>query len=453
MRFIENDDALCAHGNREARKELLAIADAAIEGVQPERLISTRLTRDGSRLCIGDIEYDLDDVEDVIVIGVGKGSAAVVAAVLGVLDGRVDDGLVVEKHGQGTPIDGATLPVLEAGHPIPDTASRTAADRVGELADRAGPEDLVCWCITGGASALLAAPAGELTLAELATTTERLLDAGVPIQALNTVRKHLSTIKGGRLATRCAPATTVSLIVVDEVAGDPWGPTVPDETTYADALGVLKRYELTETVPTAVVEHLNDGRTGRYTETPDDAEFGTLPARSVVLADGTTVCGAAQEAAEDHGYTAMVLSTTIEGEASTVGTVHGGIAREIATHSRPIEPPCVVISGGETTVTVDGDGAGGPNQEFALGLARSIDGLESVTGLGIDTDGTDGPTPVAGGLVDGQTVERAADHGIDLLAALGENDAMGALAELGDAIRTVPTGTNLMDLRLVLVEA
>ncbi|MFB6299594.1 MAG: glycerate kinase [Halobacteriales archaeon] len=452
MQFIENDAALCAHGNRTARRRLLEIADAAIAAVQPAQLVPQRLTHTGTQLRVGDTEYNLERIENLFVIGVGKGSLALVEAVIDELDTPIEDGIVVEKQGQGGAIETTAIEIMEAGHPVPNTDSLTAADRVQRVAERAGPDDLVLCCITGGASALLAAPAGELTIDDLATTTEQLLEAGVPIQALNAVRKHLSAIKGGRLALQCAPAAVASLIVVDEVAGDPWGPTVPDETTHEAALDVLTDYDLKEAIPTAVVDHLVDGVTGGYPETPDPTTFAELSMDATILADGTSVCEAAKHAAAERDFPAAILSTTIEGEASTVGTVHGGIAREIMIHGRPIEPPCVVISGGEMTVTVTGDGTGGPNQEFALGLAQAIDGLADITGLSIDTDGTDGPTPIAGGLVDGQTVERATDRGIDLQTKLRENDTMDALIGLEDAVRTTPTGTNLMDLRMLLIE-
>jgi glycerate-2-kinase len=412
------------------------------------------VARRGETLVVDDRSYDLGAVEEVFLVGAGKGSLALVEAVRDVLGDRPSRGVVVEKRGQGG--DGGPsadgLEVLEAGHPVPDEAGHRAARRVLELAHAAGEDDLVLVCVTGGASALLPLPVAGLGLGDLAETTRLLLESGAPIEDVNTVRKHLSRLKGGRLTETIQPATTVSLIVVDEVAGEPWGPTVPDPTTFADAVRALEKHGLWDRVPGSVREHLETNRDRTENETPSPEAFATFETQAVVLADAGDVCEAACERARDRGVDAMLLSTVIEGESREVGTCLAGVAKEVALRGRPVEPPCAIVSGGETTVTVGDDaGEGGPNQEFALGVALGIAGHAEIAAVAIGTDGTDGPTDLAGGLVDGGTVERARRRGLDLYEALRGHDAANALRELGDAVYTGPTGTNVMDLRVILV--
>ena len=451
---VENREALCGHGDREARAFLLDVVDEALAGVHPDRLVPGRVTlRDGT-LRVDGRSYDLDAVDDVLVVGAGKGSLALVRAVSDVLGDRLSGGVVVEKRGQvggeGAVPDG--VEAHEAGHPIPDEAGHRAARRVVEIAEGAGENDLVLACVTGGASALLALPVAGITLDELADTTRLLLESGAPIEDVNTVRKHLSRVKGGRLAATIDPATTVSPIIVDEVAGEPWGPTVPDSTTFADAIRALEKHALWERVPGSVREHLDANRDRPEKETPSPEAFEPLETQAVVLADGGDACEAACAAARERGVEPMLLSTTLEGESREVGTCLAGIAREVAASGRPAEPPCLLVSGGETTVTVGEDaGEGGPNQEFALGLALGIDGIERVAGVAVGTDGTDGPTDLAGGLVDAETAERADRLGVGLHRALRAHDSSTALRALDDAVRTGPTGTNVMDLRAILV--
>jgi glycerate-2-kinase len=460
MAPVENREALCSHGDAAAREFLLDVVDGALAAVHPDRLVPERIALDGETLVVDGRRYDLGSVDRVLVVGAGKGSLALVRALSSVLGDRLSGGIVVEKRGvdddgdegenaQGVVPDG--VEVREAGHPIPDEAGRRAARAVTDLAESAGEKDLVLACITGGASALLPLPVPGITLDELAETTRALLEAGAPIEDVNAVRKHLSRIKGGRLAEAIHPATTVSLIVVDEVAGEPWGPTVPDPTTFADAVRALERHGLRDRVPRSVVDYLTGSRDTPDRETPTPDSFEAFDTHAVVLADAGDVCEAACERAEALGVRAMLLSTVLEGESREVGTCLAGVAKEVAASGRPVEPPCAIVSGGETTVTVGEDaGEGGPNQEFALGFALGVAGLDAAA-VAVGTDGTDGPTDLAGGLVDGGTAGRAEGVGIDLHRALRKHDAANALRELGDAVYTGPTGTNVMDLRIVLV--
>jgi hydroxypyruvate reductase len=453
---FRNREALTDHGDRAARETLLAVAERAVEAVHPRNTVPAAVERDGDRLTVADCRYDLSAVRDVYVIAAGKGSAATVAALAERVGDRLTAGVVAEKaDGGGEPGVEAGLPDaverVAAGHPLPTEESRHAGERALELADRAGEADLVIACITGGASATMVAPAAGLSVTELRTTTDLLLRAGLPIDAVNTVRRHCSRLKGGRLAERVAPARLATLVVVDEVAGRPWGPTVPDDTTYADALGALSDAGLTDELPAAVLEHLRAGRDGERPETP--AAVGT-DATTSVLADASDACDAAADRARELGYEPLVLSTAIEGESREAATVVGGVAREVVRHGRPVAPPCVLVTGGETTVTVGPDaGEGGPNQEFALASAVACADLEGVVTLALGTDGTDGPTDAAGGLVDSSTVPRLADRGIDPERRLRRHDSTPALRAVDDAVLTGPTGTNVMDLRLTLVRA
>ncbi|MEF8841465.1 MAG: glycerate kinase [Haloarculaceae archaeon] len=449
---VDNREALCSHGDATSRELLVDVVDGALEAVHPDRLVSERLTLRGDTLSVDDRVYDLDAVEDVFVVGAGKGSLALARAVSDALGERLSGGVVVEKRGEGHGTGLDSVEVLEAGHPIPDEASHRAARAVMGLAHDAGEDDLVVACITGGASALLALPVDGIGVEDLAETTRLLLEAGAPIEDVNAVRKHLSRIKGGRLAEAIHPARTLSPVIVDEVAGEPWGPTVPDPTTFDDALRALEKHGLDDRIPESVAAHLAESRDRPERETPTVEAFEALRTQAVVLADAGDVCEAACERAEERGVGAMLLSTVLEGESREVGTCLAGVTKEVATSGRPAEPPCAIVSGGETTVTVvEEAGEGGPNQEFALGLALGITGHDAVAAIAVGTDGTDGPTDVAGGLVDGGTVERAERRGVDLHRALRNHDSTGALRELGDAVYTGPTGTNLMDLRVILV--
>lgn len=449
--MIENGAILTDHGNRVARSSLIEVCEGTLTRIHPESLVMAQVERDDNTLVVDGKQYDLADLDRIFVIGAGKGSAAVVDAVRGQIGDQLTDGVVVEKHGQATPIAGVS--VVEAGHPIPDESGLTATESVLALADRADENDLVIVCITGGTSAQLVAPPDGVSLVDLATLTESMLYAGLPIEEINAVRKHVSSVKGGRLLERILPATCISLVTVDEVAGEPWGPTVLDETTYKDAVEVLRKRSLWDAAPKSIRAHLKGGLHGAVTETPGPSDIQAARGQTVVLAGATDLCDAAMTEAEQLGFNATVLSSVLEGESRTVGTVLAAVAREIAERDRPIETPCVVISGGETTVTVEDEaGRGGPNQELALQFAIQTADRDDLALMAIGTDGTDGPTDIAGGLVDGTTAGRALERNISLFDHVHHHDSSPALEELGDAVRTGTTGTNVMDLRLLLIE-
>jgi glycerate 2-kinase len=383
-----------------------------------------------------------------IVVGAGKAAAAMAAAVEAHWNGPLD-GLVVTRYGHGAPT--SRIKVVEASHPVPDAAGPAAARAILELVKALGPNDLLLCLISGGGSALLALPDGEITLADKQAINRALLRSGAHIGEMNCVRKHLSAVKGGRLAVAAAPARVVSLIISD-VPGDDLsviasGPTVPDATTQADALAVLRKYGI-EASP-AVLRQLSDP--AAETPKPGDPRFANVSNLLIATPQGSLE--AAAKVARHAGFAPLILGNAIEGEARECAIVHAGIALQAAGFGQPIEPPCAIISGGETTVTVHGEGRGGRNAEFLLGLAIALGGRADISALAADTDGIDGSEDNAGAIIGPDTLERAAAAGIDVVKRLADNNAYGAFAGLSDLIVTGPTRTNVNDFRAILVPA
>ena len=384
-----------------------------------------------------------------IVVGAGKAAAAMAAAVEAHWPAdRPLTGLVVTRYGHGV----GTLnriEVVEASHPVPDAAGRAAAARIIELVKGLTADDLVLCLISGGGSALLSLPAPGIDLADKQAVNRALLRSGAGIHDINCVRKHLSAIKGGRLAATAAPAKVVSLIISDVPGDDPSviasGPTVPDLTTLADARAVLKRFDITP--PPAIEAHL--ANPDAETPKPSDPVFAyTL---NTIIATPQRSLEAAAVVARAAGFEAMILGDSIEGEASEVGRVMAGITLQVATHHQPAQPPCVLISGGETTVTIRGDGRGGRNVEFLLSLAVQLDGLHGVYALAADTDGVDGAEEIAGAVIGPDTLARAAGLGIDAKDSLTNSDGHGFFGALDDQVVTGPTLTNVNDFRAILI--
>jgi hydroxypyruvate reductase len=382
-----------------------------------------------------------------IVLGAGKASAAMAKAVEDNWPGPLE-GLVVTRYGHAVPCQ--RIEIVEAAHPVPDAAGEAAARRILELARGAGPDDLVLCLISGGGSALLALPAEGLALADKQAVNKALLASGADIGQMNTVRRHLSAIKGGRLAAAAHPAKVVSLLISDVPGDNPEaiasGPTVADPTTYADARAILARYGIEP--PPAVRTHLE--RTEEETPKPGDPRLTT--AETVIVAKPQASLEAAAEVARRAGVTPLILGDAIEGEAREVGRVMAGVALQVRQHGQPVAAPCVLLSGGETTVTVTGQGGrGGRNTEFLLGLALQLHGLERVWALAGDTDGIDGSEDNAGAVVTPDALERARALGLNPAELLARNDAYGFFAALGDLVVTGPTLTNVNDFRAVLV--
>lgn len=378
-----------------------------------------------------------------VVVGAGKGAAQMARALESLWDGPIE-GIVVTRYGYGC--ETRHIKIVEAAHPVPDEAGLAAAKRLFEAISSLGPDDLVIALICGGASALLPAPPTGLSLADEIALNQMLLVSGAPISAMNTVRKHLSTIKGGRLAA-ATKAPVVSLIVSD-IPGDNTahvgsGPTVPDRSTRQDALEMVARYRLS--LPQAALDHLNSPAADA--PMPDDAIFARH--RHCVIASASVSLEAAADAARHQGVAAVILSDAIEGEARDVASVHAAIAREVASKNRPFVAPVVILSGGETTVTINENGGrGGRNGEFALAMALGIDG-HPIHVLAADTDGIDGSESNAGAFADGATACRLRAAGIDGRERLDRNDSYTAFDAIGDLFETGPTGTNVNDFRAV----
>jgi hydroxypyruvate reductase len=427
------------------RADTYKLVEAALAAVEPADAVRRHLRRDGEVLVAGDRRYVLAKHGRVLLIAAGKAAVPMSVAGAEVLGPALDRGVVVTKYGHAGRAD--ELPpavrVIEAGHPVPDMNSVRGAQAVADLARSAGADDLVLLLISGGGSALLTLPVPEVDLAQVQALTEALLRSGATIDEINTVRKHLSQVKGGGLARLAAPATLVTLALSD-VVGDPLatiasGPTVADPTTVDDARRVLARYGVDEVDPAVLRETLK----------ACDPALET--AHHLLVGSNRLAARAAADRASGLGYRTLLLTTYVEGEAREVARVAAALAKGVRAAGDPIRPPACLVWGGETTVTVQGEGKGGRNQELALAAAIALDGWSGVTLLALATDGGDGPTDAAGAVVTGETARRAREAGLDPRAALARNDSYPFFAALGDHVKTGPTGTNVNDLLFILV--
>ncbi|MBL8179572.1 MAG: glycerate kinase [Bryobacterales bacterium] len=431
------------------RNDALAVMKAAFRAADPVQAVLRHLRLSGDTLIAGRTRYRLSKFRNIYVIGGGKAGATMALALEKLLGKRIGGGLVNVKYGHTAPLK--RVAINECGHPVPDEAGVAGSQRIAQIAAAAGEKDLVLCVVSGGASALMPAPAEGISLAEKQATTRLLLACGANIHEINAVRKHLSTLKGGQLARLAYPATVVTLMLSD-VIGDNLdvigsGPATPDQSTFTDALGILAKYDLLEKAPASVRERLRQGVAGLIPETPKSL----LRTQNLIVGSNRLAVDAAKAKAKQLGYRTLVLSTTIEGETKDVARMHAAMAREIVTSGEPLRPPACLISGGETTVTLRGSGKGGRNQEFALAAAVDIDEMKNVLLLSAGTDGTDGPTDAAGAWCDGTTLARARKLGLSAAQYLAENNSYEFFDQLGDLIRTGPTNTNVMDIRLVLV--
>ena len=417
------------------RSALAGIFAEAIAGVDPVRAVRDCVDLDGTTLRYGERELALDGVGRIVVIAFGKAAPAMVRGLAEVVGADRLSGIAV-----GVALDECPLPLIVGGHPEPDVGSVEAGRRALALASSADPEDLVVCLVSGGGSALLEVPAGDLSIEDLAVTNRALIRSGADIHDINVVRKHLSLVKGGRIAEAASTARLLTLVLSD-VVGDPLdviasGPTVPDPTTFRAALDVIARFGLRHRIPPAVLRHLAAGLSGDVPETPQHRHSRSLIR---VIGSGSIAAQAAIAAADRRGLHAEIVTTSLSGEARLA-------ALEAVAARRPGVD--LLVYAGETTVTVTGDGVGGRNQEAALAAAVAIEGT-GVTFLAAGTDGIDGPTDAAGAIVDGNTVRRGAALGLDAHAYLARNDANTYLGAVGDLIVTGPTGTNVADLWLV----
>ena len=375
------------------------------------------------------------------------------AAVEQLLKTRIDAGLVVTRYGHGGPL--SRIEVVEAGHPIPDRTGLAAGQRVLDLIKKAGERDLVIVLLSGGASALLPAPVEGVSLTDKQVVTTLLLRSGATIQEINAVRKHVSHLKGGNMATAAAPATVLTLVLSDvvgnDLAGIGSGPTVPDPTTFHDAMAILHHYDLWDKIPQAIKDHLVQGSRSGSSETPKPNHPAFAKVQNVIVGDVRVALDAAAAQARRLGYHPVILSSSLTGEAREVAKVFGSIIREIVAADRPIKRPAALLAGGETTVTVRGMGAGGRCQEFTLALALEIAGLKKITVFACGTDGSDGSTDAAGAVADGATLERAQALGMQPQRFLDQNDSYTFFHSLAQTLQTGPTRTNVTDLYCALI--
>jgi len=419
----------------------------ALTAVAPETCLERAAHLDDDRFFVRGESIDLLQVGRIIVVGMGKASARMAASLEGILGERIDDGVVVTADGYTVPT--SRVEIVEASHPVPDQRGIAAAQRIAELTDGAREGDLVIILISGGGSALLTLPSSGLVLDDLAATNELLLRSGAKIQEINTVRKHLSQLKGGQLAACAFPATVIALVLSD-VPGDSLdaiasGPTVGDPTTYADAARILRHYGLWDRVPQSIRDHVEAGIRGEIPETPKPGDAVFARVTTNIIGSGSIAAEAALNEAKNLGYHTLLLTTTLEGEAREVGKVFAAIAREEMRNSQPLPLPALIVAAGETTVTVSGSGRGGRNQELALTAAQGIEGLPGAMIASVGTDGRDGPTDAAGAIIDGGTISRLRAQGIDPEESLATNDSYRALASSGDLIITGPTDRSRAD--------
>jgi hydroxypyruvate reductase len=424
---------------RVLRGQALSIFRAAIAVADPAAAVERRLER-----------LDTSMYSNIYVVGAGKAGASMAAAAERVLGKRIAGGLINVKYGHAAKL--RHIQLNECGHPVPDERGVAGAERIAQIAQGAARGDLVLCLISGGASALMPLPAPPLSLEEKQEVTRVLLACGADIHEFNAVRKHMSRIKGGQLARLAWPATVEALLLSDVIGDDPSvigsGPAAADVSTFADVARIVEKYRIGKRLPTPVKRRLELGQAGEIAETPKPRDPIFRRVRNTVIGSNRLALAEAARRARQLGFRTLVLSSEIHGETREIARMHGAIAREIVRSGQPVRPPACIISGGETTVTLRGNGLGGRNQEFVLAAALEISGLPGTVVLSAGTDGTDGPTDAAGAIADGSTLARNPQGA----AYLNANDSYHYFEALGDLVKTGPTLTNVMDVRLVLVE-
>jgi glycerate 2-kinase len=450
----EADSSASAH-----RQELVGIFDAALAAVDPYNAVLNVARIEHGQFCIADINYELASFEHIIVVGAGKATARMALAIEALLGGKISAGLIVVKTDHTAPL--TIIEQIEASHPVPNEAGIAGTQQILQMVRGADEKTLVICLISGGASALLVAPIEGITLQDKQEATRMLLNAGATINELNAVRKHLSAVKGGRLAQATFPAQLVTLIVSD-VIGDPLdviasGPTSPDNSTFAEAWAVIEKFDLQEKLPRQVTDYLQRGIAEQVSETVKANHPCLACTRNVIVASIRQALAAAQEKAIQLGFVTKTFTDKLQGEARDAARILVQAAQTEMTGIKPDERHCL-LSGGETTVTVHGTGMGGRNQELALAFALDIEGDQHVSLLSAGTDGTDGPNDAAGAIVDGETASQGRSLGIDPRSYLDNNDSYTFFQDLDTAtgtqlshLKTGPTGTNVMDIQILLL--
>jgi len=456
---IKNKTALIKNSksssDRRARKLALNCLDAALKAADPLNIMRSRITLKENLLKINEKTFNLKNFKKIYVVGGGKASGLMAEALEEILGDHITDGTLNVPHGTLDQCKTQRIKLWGASHPVPDKAGMEGTRRILDLVSQADEKDLVICLVSGGGSSLMPLPRSGISLPDKKNITEALLKSGAAINEINTVRKHISDFKGGWLAKRAYPATVISLLLSD-VVGDPLdviasGPTVPDSTTFRDAVEVLKKYKLWDETSNSIRETLLDGEKGLISETPKPGDTAFQRVHNFVVGNNRSASLAACHNLRDAGLNILFLTSYMEGEARYVGAMLAALAKEISASGNPVSKPAAIVVGGETTVTVVGKGKGGRNQEIALGAALKMDGLEGVVVASINTDGIDGPTDAAGALADGKTLLRSKELGLKADEFLANNDSSSFFLRLGDLIFTGPTGTNVNDISIVVV--
>lgn len=452
------------------RHDAAVIFESGLNAVHAGTAVKTSCRLENNILCVGSTDFDLKKYQNIYIIGAGKASAHMGAAIEELLLPQITSGVICVKYDHSVPLE--KIELIEAGHPIPDKNGQKGALCILNLAEQAGINDLIICLISGGGSALLPLPASPLTLADKQKTIQLLLTCGASIDDINTLRKHMSIIKGGWLAQKAHPATLITLILSD-VVGDKLdaiasGPCVPDYSTFSDCMNIIKSYGIVNVLPKRVSEHFKKGKAGKIQETPKPGNPAFNNTYNLIIGSNSEALHAAQKKAKTLGYNTLILSSMIEGDTGNAARFHTAIAKEIRKTGNPIPAPACILSGGETTVVIKGNGLGGRNQEFALAAAidmknendmkndmnnkSDMKDEDKVVILSAGTDGTDGPTDAAGAIVDSQTIKKAMATGLDPYRFLDSNDSYNFFKKTDELLFTGPTGTNVMDIRIVLVK-
>jgi hydroxypyruvate reductase len=435
------------------RKDAITIFSKAVAAVDAGSCVENHFHIMNNHLHVDGGTYDLSKIKKCYLIGAGKATASMASVIEKKMGDRITEGCIVVKYRHTCKLEKTTT--IEAGHPVPDENGYLGAKAILKLAGKAEKNDLVISLFSGGGSALLPIPAQGITLSEKQRTIEELLRCGAAINEINTIRKHISGIKGGRLAQTSYPARHIALMLSDVVGDLPdviaSGPTVPDPSSFRDCMEVIKKYDLEKRLPAPVVDHIRNGFAGNIPESPKPGNPVFEKTRNVVVGSNINAIQQAKSVAEKMGYHPIVLSSMIEGDTREVSRVHTAIFKEIIRTGNPVAPPACILSGGETTITVTGNGLGGRNQEFVLCAVSEIAGSDLVVMMSAGTDGTDGPTDAAGAVADNTTLNRAVNAGLNPADYLRNNDSYHFFKALGDLVITGPTHTNVMDIRMILV--
>jgi glycerate-2-kinase len=457
MTSISNKAHLVKNGetplDRKARKLALESLGVALNAVDPKQMVKAKLQLKNTRLEVDKYAFDLREFKHIFVVGGGKASGSMAEALEQIFGKHITCGLVNVPHGDKSKTH--VIELHEASHPIPDETGVQGTRRMLEIAEQAEEDDLVVCLISGGGSSLMPLPRDGISIADKREITNALLKCGANINEINTVRKHISEFKGGWLARKAYPATVLNLILSD-VIGDPLdfiasGPTVPDSTTFSDAVKILRKYELWDKTPRSIRNVLSDGERGRIPETPKAGDKTFKKVFNVVVGNNRLASLAACNYLDATGLNTVFLTAMLEGEARHVAVVLASIGREILASGNPCCRPAGIVAGGETTVAVVGKGLGSRNQEIALAAALKLKGLDGVVLASLSTDGIDGPTDAAGAIVDGKTVARALEKGLSAEEYLANNDSYHFFERLGDLIFTGLTGTNVNDVSVIVV--